>query len=152
MAHSVEEPTGNSTSTNSDSAVNTCTRLQLLQSTHQVKLIQSKTTLIMSACSYRFTALPGYFVDNVAAANSSVGAKPVTARTRPNLGLIDRQYQGSDQDDKLLPWVRFRRHVEKLNREGSLTGESYKVLFLVRHGLSVHNVVMADVGSKEWKV
>jgi hypothetical protein len=99
------------------------------------------------ACSYRFSALSGYFVDNVMAASSCLGGK---LTTRPNLGLIDRQYD-QNQPPNDLPWTRFRRHVDHLNQQ-SAPGESYKVLYLVCHGLSVHNIFMEEVGIEAWKV
>jgi broad specificity phosphatase PhoE len=98
------------------------------------------------ACSYRFSALSGYFVDNVMAASSCLGGK---LTTRPNLGLIDRQYD-QNQPPNDLPWTRFRRHVDHLNQQ-SAPGESYKVLYLVCHGLSVHNIFMEEVGIEAWK-
>ncbi|KAK0625941.1 phosphoglycerate mutase [Immersiella caudata] len=98
------------------------------------------------ACSYRFSALSGYFVDNVLEASSCLGGK---LTTRPNLGLIDRQYD-PNQPSGELPWARFRQHVDHLNQQ-SPPGESYKVLYLVRHGLSVHNIFMEEVGNEAWK-
>jgi len=98
-------------------------------------------------CSYRFSALSGFFVDNVIAAIACLGGK---LTTRPNLGLLDRQYDSNQTSDS-LPWVRFRQHVDALNKQ-SLAAESYKVLYLARHGLSVHNIVMEEVGGEAWNV
>lgn len=97
-------------------------------------------------CNYRFTSIPGYFIDNVVAASSCPGGK---LTTRPSLGIIDQQYSQSEINDR-SPWVRFSQHLDTLNRN-SLAGESYKLVYLIRHGMSVHNLVMEQVGGEAWK-
>ncbi|KAK1763394.1 hypothetical protein QBC33DRAFT_598619 [Phialemonium atrogriseum] len=97
-------------------------------------------------CRFKFSYVPGYFVDSVEAAKACPSSKLIT---QPNLGLLRRTYDFEESAPGELPWARFRNHVDALNRNSS-PGESYKLLYLVRHGLSVHNIVMAKVGSDSW--
>lgn len=48
-------------------------------------------------------------------------------------------------------WQRFAKHVERLNRAAA-DGETYKVLFVTRHGQGYHNVMEAKVGTAAWEV
>ncbi|KAK0753692.1 histidine phosphatase superfamily [Schizothecium vesticola] len=101
------------------------------------------------ACRYKFSVVPGYFIDNVAAAKDCPGSK---LTTRPNLGLVERLYESDDAASApKSSWVRFCQHVETLNRD-SAPGESFKILFITRHGLSVHNAVMERVGNAAWNI
>jgi hypothetical protein len=97
---------------------------------------------------YRFSYVPGYFIDGAEAAKTCPESK---LTTQPNLGLLDRSYDSPQCSPEETPWAQFSRHLELLNRN-SPHGESYKLLYLLRHGLSVHNIVMANVGSDAWKV
>jgi hypothetical protein len=105
--------------------------------------------LNMNSCKYRFSAVPDFFIDYVKAAKECPNSKLTRQST---LGLLERAYDTDTKptDDRSL-WTRFASYVETLNRQ-SQPWESYKVLHLVRHGLSVHNVVMEKVGSAAWKV
>ncbi|KAI1115903.1 histidine phosphatase superfamily [Nemania sp. NC0429] len=101
----------------------------------------------MASCKYRFSVVPGFFNDYKKAAERC----PKSKLTRqPALGLLERAYDTDAKpvDDRSL-WTRFASFVEALNHD-SRPGESYKVLHLVRHGVSVHNVVMEKVGSAAW--
>ncbi|KAK4140056.1 histidine phosphatase superfamily [Dichotomopilus funicola] len=97
---------------------------------------------------YRFFHVPGYFVDGPEAARACPGSK---LTTQPNLGLLERPYDSAPNENAAgdAPWTRFSAHVEWLNKN-SPPGVSYKLLYLLRHGLSVHNVVMAKVGRDAW--
>ncbi|KAL2127555.1 hypothetical protein VTI74DRAFT_10561 [Chaetomium olivicolor] len=95
---------------------------------------------------YRFSYVPGYFVDGAEAAKACPDSK---LTTQPNLGLLEKACDTAQNPAGEAPWAQFSRHVEWLNRN-SPYGVSYKLLYLLRHGLSVHNVVMAKVGRDSW--
>ncbi|KAM3438804.1 hypothetical protein MY4824_003106 [Beauveria thailandica] len=101
-----------------------------------------------SVCKSRFTVEEGYFVDYAEAARACSRSK---LKTLPNMGLLERQYPESTDDSDAGPgWARFARHVQYLNDKAE-AGSTYKLLLVVRHGRGVHNVVMDEVGSAEWK-
>ncbi|KAM3553824.1 hypothetical protein ARSEF4850_006751 [Beauveria asiatica] len=83
-----------------------------------------------SVCKSRFTVEEGYFVDYAEAA---------------------RACSRTDDSDAGPGWARFARHVQYL-KDKAEAGSTYKLLLVVRHGRGVHNVVMDEVGSAEWKV
>jgi hypothetical protein len=64
--------------------------------------------------------------------------------------LIERSYPSED-DSKEKQWKRFETHVVSLEA-AKKEGESYKVLFLGRHGQGWHNVAEAKYGTKAWDV
>lgn len=100
--------------------------------------------------NYKFSAIPGFFVDYVKLGKDAPGKK---VTTQPLLGILERSYE-TDSDvaaETQTQWSRFACYVEHLNRH-SRNGESYKLLYVIRHGLGVHNVVMEKVGSEAWKV
>jgi hypothetical protein len=99
---------------------------------------------------YLFSYVPGYFVDSVEAAKACLDSK---LTTQPNLGLLESWEASGTAPNPAgeAPWARFSRHLEWLNTS-SPPGVSYKLLYLLRHGLSVHNVVMAKVGREAWNV
>ncbi|CAI6092660.1 unnamed protein product [Clonostachys chloroleuca] len=101
-----------------------------------------------STCGYQFSSEATWFVDYVEASRACPQSKLVT---QPNLGLLDVVYKS---DDGLLSeirgWGGFVRYVQHLNDKTD-PSTSYKVLLVVRHGRGVHNVVMDEVGSAEWK-
>ncbi|PHH89511.1 hypothetical protein CDD83_5883 [Cordyceps sp. RAO-2017] len=102
----------------------------------------------MASCKYRFSVVPGFFIDYVEAAKENPGSK---LTRQPGLGLRERTYDSDGiRSNRGTLWMRFADYVETLNRQ-SPPGESYKVLHLVRHGLAVHNVVMEKIGSASWK-
>ncbi|KAI1856839.1 hypothetical protein JX265_011480 [Neoarthrinium moseri] len=105
---------------------------------------------IASARAFLYSFMPGYFVDYVEAAKDYPDAK---ARTLPKLGILPREYDVTGLDPSINGyepgWTRFTNYLKQLN-ERSSNGDSYKVLFVVRHGLGVHNIVMEEVGSPAW--
>jgi hypothetical protein len=64
--------------------------------------------------------------------------------------LIDRSYPGEDNSDG-KQWKRFEAYVSSLEA-AKKEGESFKVLFLGRHGEGWHNVAEAKYGTKAWDV
>jgi broad specificity phosphatase PhoE len=99
--------------------------------------------------NYKFSMVPGFFVDYSELGKTIPDGK---VTTQPQLGLVGQCYDTDpDPTSKDLPqWSRFARYVEHLNKN-SPDGISYKLLYLVRHGIGVHNVVMEKVGSAAWK-
>ncbi|KAI1047539.1 hypothetical protein LB505_014074 [Fusarium chuoi] len=87
-------------------------------------------------CSYKFTFEPDWFVDYPVISHSYPGSK---LTTQPNLGLLD------DRE-----WARLTEHVEQSNDQDD-SDVSHKILLVARHGHGVHNDVMEEVGSEEWK-
>lgn len=73
--------------------------------------------------------------------------------THGDLGLIPQSYFGevASEDKGLTNWQRFAKHVERLN-QAAPDGETYKVLFVTRHGQGYHNVMEAKVGTPAWEV
>jgi len=101
------------------------------------------------ACNYRFSFVPGFFADYVEVAK---GCPNSQVTTQPGLGLLERTYDTAPfSSDDLPQWKRFTDYVENLNKHSPI-GESYKLIYLVRHGLSVHNIFMDKVGHDAWKV
>lgn len=102
-----------------------------------------------STCSYRFSSEGGRFIDYVEAARASPQSK---LTTQPNLGLLDVVHESDNGPlGEGQGWGGLARYVQRCN-EKSEPGVSYKVLLVVRHGRGVHNVVMDEVSSAEWKV
>jgi broad specificity phosphatase PhoE len=69
-----------------------------------------------------------------------------------NLGLINRGYPTDtffDPDGTKTQWQRFEHYVRWLN-SNSQDGETYKVLYLARHGEGWHNIQEAKVGTRLW--
>ena len=78
---------------------------------------------------------------------------PGAISTYDQLGIIeekDYDQDGNPSTPTSSQWERLENHVAKLNRESD-GHELYKVIYVVRHGRGVHNVVMDAVGP-EWKV
>ncbi|ORY66139.1 histidine phosphatase superfamily [Pseudomassariella vexata] len=101
-------------------------------------------------CKFTFNFIPGFFEDYVQIAKDSANG---LASTQHNLGLIDRAYETDSHlrsSGSLTQWERFTRYIEHLNQH-SPAGESYKLIYVIRHGTGVHNVVMERVGSEAWK-
>lgn len=69
---------------------------------------------------------------------------------KQNFGLIERNYptNGKEEGDK-KPWQRFEQYMRSI-ADSAKQGESYKVLFLGRHGQGWHNVAEAKYGTKAW--
>ncbi|KAF2707957.1 phosphoglycerate mutase-like protein [Pleomassaria siparia CBS 279.74] len=70
---------------------------------------------------------------------------------KENFGLIDRKYGTEILDEEIAKqhWQSFERYVKRVN-EKSADGESYKVLFLGRHGQGFHNVAETKYGTEAW--
>ncbi|ORY62387.1 histidine phosphatase superfamily [Pseudomassariella vexata] len=96
---------------------------------------------------YEFSYIPGFFTDYM-----ELGKRDPNKRvlTQPRLGILPQSYDtGSSGDEILSQWKQLERHLEYLNQKNS-GGESYKVLYVIRHGYSVHNLVRSKVGKYEW--
>jgi len=72
------------------------------------------------------------------------------AQRKQNFGLISRSYS-TDSNAEEQQWKRFEKHVRSLE-EAKQPNESYKVLFLGRHGEGWHNVAEKKYGTKAWDV
>ncbi|RMZ73855.1 phosphoglycerate mutase [Pyrenophora seminiperda CCB06] len=69
---------------------------------------------------------------------------------KENFGLVSRSYPtDSEEQEQEQQWKRFEKYVRSLE-EGKQAGESYKVLFLGRHGEGWHNVAEAKYGTEAW--
>jgi broad specificity phosphatase PhoE len=70
---------------------------------------------------------------------------------KENFGLIDREYSTETSPTTQLRqhWTQFSEHIRALNSD-TAPGESYKVLFLGRHGQGWHNVAESKYGTKAW--
>lgn len=102
-----------------------------------------------SMCNYRFSSDASWFIDYAEAARACPQSK---LTTHPNLGLLDQIYGSDDKSPgESRGWAGLARHVQDLN-DKNYPGVVYKILLVVRHGRGVHNVVMDEVGSAEWKV
>ena len=101
---------------------------------------------------YKFTLMPEFFVNYHEIARQSPDSK---VTTQPSLGLIDQPYSAPsntqpDAEPK-KPWERFTAHINQLNTE-SPDSVTYKIIYLTRHGLGIHNVFEAKVGREAWNV
>ncbi len=104
------------------------------------------------ACHYRFKILPEYFVDYFETAKQCPGQK---VTTQPNFGLVYQPNAAVEESQQVvkpeMPWEHFKSHVHRLNAN-SPDHIMYKVLYLTRHGLGVHNLYEAEVGREAWNV
>ncbi|KAK7946148.1 phosphoglycerate mutase [Apiospora aurea] len=93
---------------------------------------------------YAFSLIDNVFADKVRADPNN--RKPPTLIRQPQLGLMpDFDGVGSSCDKGILqPWARIRSYVDKLNRENK-QGAKYKVIFVLRHGYSLHNYIEKGV-------
>ncbi|KAF3009081.1 hypothetical protein E8E14_008342 [Neopestalotiopsis sp. 37M] len=96
---------------------------------------------------YKFTAIPGVFEDHAEIAKS---APDKMVRTQPNLGLLHQTYASDSSDHaQNSQWKKFARYLALLNKSCP-DDTSYKLIYLIRHGSSVHNEVMKVVGD-DWR-
>jgi hypothetical protein len=97
---------------------------------------------------YKFTAITGVFEDHAEIAKS---APDKMVRTQPNLGLLHQSWESDipehAQNSQWKRFVRYLSHINKICPDGT----SYKLIYLIRHGSSVHNEVMKVVGD-DWRV
>lgn len=70
---------------------------------------------------------------------------------KSNFGLLDRSYPTDLADSDAKIWHRFEKYV-KSKADEAKEGESFKVLFLGRHGQGWHNVAETKYGTKAWDV
>ncbi|KAK4447248.1 histidine phosphatase superfamily [Podospora aff. communis PSN243] len=95
--------------------------------------------------AYKFTCDLSYFVDFPDAAKKCPKSRLIT---QPNLGLLETAFSDTT-DPPSTSWDRFRTRIEELNHAGP-PSVSFKLVYVVRHGLGVHNVVEAKVGRRAW--
>ncbi|KAK7973378.1 hypothetical protein PG996_007605 [Apiospora saccharicola] len=105
---------------------------------------------------YKFSLVDNVFEEQARKAPKG-SPKPLTLIQQPSLGLLPNFDKGSSSFDENVPepWARIRNYVDALNREGannkksteSPEGAKYKVIFLLRHGYSLHNYI--EKGVKE---
>lgn len=106
-------------------------------------------------CSFKFQAVPNFFVDYTEMVRQSPSFR---ATTLPGLGLTEQNYDTdgtakanhSPGNDK-KHWERFRDYIEYLNGQ-TPASTMYKVLYITRHGLGYHNVFESEVGRDMWNV
>ncbi|KAK8023631.1 hypothetical protein PG993_011697 [Apiospora rasikravindrae] len=93
---------------------------------------------------YAFTLVNGVFEDKVRTDPNN--RKPPTLIRQPQLGLKSYFDGTSNPCDKNIPqpWDRLRDYVDVLNRESN-EGAKYKVIFVLRHGYSLHNYIEKGV-------
>ncbi|KAK6079583.1 phosphoglycerate mutase [Seiridium cupressi] len=117
---------------------------------HQLTALSSLTILFVAetTCNYKFSFMPGFFIDYVEAAQQYPEGK---VQTQPRLGILTRDYDG---EDPVVPharqWKRLAKYIKRLNA-ASKDGESYKILYVIRHGFGIHNQVMEEVGREAWR-
>jgi broad specificity phosphatase PhoE len=70
---------------------------------------------------------------------------------KSNFGLINRSYDTDAASAEKEQWKRLERYVRHVQSQAR-DGESFKVLFLGRHGQGWHNVAEAKYGTKAWDV
>ncbi|KAJ4373001.1 putative phosphoglycerate mutase pmu1 [Neocucurbitaria cava] len=94
---------------------------------------------------FNYTVRKGYFLQS----EDSTNDKDFDFR-KSNFGLINRSYDtdpSSEEGEE--QWKRFERYV-RTQESRTKEGESFKVLFLGRHGQGWHNVAEAKYGTKAW--
>ncbi|EDU45207.1 phosphoglycerate mutase family protein [Pyrenophora tritici-repentis] len=92
---------------------------------------------------YKYTVQKGFFMQSEDETDDS----EFDFRNH-NFGLISRSYP-IDEDASEFQWRRFENYVRSLEATKQ-PNESYKVLFLGRHGEGWHNVAEAKYGTKAW--
>lgn len=83
-----------------------------------------------------------------------VASSLISSLASTNLGLINRTYPTDatfDPDGTKEQWQRLENYVRHLNSVAK-DGESYKVMYVGRHGEGWHNVEEANVGGHLWDV
>ncbi|KAF1833643.1 phosphoglycerate mutase family protein [Decorospora gaudefroyi] len=92
---------------------------------------------------FRYTVQKGHFLQS----EDGTDDQTFDFKTQ-NFGLINRSYD-TDIDEEPPQWTRFSNHVRVLEHSKK-PNESFKVLFLGRHGQGWHNVAEAKYGTKAW--
>ncbi|KAK7917616.1 hypothetical protein PG985_011224 [Apiospora marii] len=104
--------------------------------------------------NYEFSLVPGVFeydYDDVTKLNEEreeEGKDPIppTLKRLPRLGLrtdFDKSTR-SVHENESSPWARIRDYVDILNEEAA-DGANHKVIFVIRHGYSLHNYIEKGV-------
>ncbi|KAI0164378.1 phosphoglycerate mutase-like protein [Hypoxylon sp. FL1284] len=100
-----------------------------------------------SARTFAYRVVSGYFCHDDEETGPGYRAK-----TRPDLGLINRTYETDavfDPAGNKTQWERLVYFVEHQNRLGQGKVQ-YKLIILIRHGQGYHNVKEAQVGRQAW--
>ncbi|KAJ4404279.1 putative phosphoglycerate mutase pmu1 [Didymella pomorum] len=93
---------------------------------------------------YRYTVQKGVFLQSEDSTDDTeFGFK------KENFGLISRSYPTDTPDTSSSIWPRFETYIRSV-ASSAKPGESYKVLFLGRHGQGWHNVAESKYGTKAW--
>lgn len=72
------------------------------------------------------------------------------SQKKQNFGLIERDYDTDQEEDvEKSQWQRFEKYVRHVNGKSG-DKESFKVLFLGRHGQGWHNVAETKYGTAAW--
>ncbi|KAF3004594.1 hypothetical protein E8E14_006582 [Neopestalotiopsis sp. 37M] len=85
---------------------------------------------------YKFEIVPGFFRPGKDIAKDYDGLVPTVER----LSILDRNYE-TDDGQPAAQWARFKKYVNYLNKTSD-ENTSYKLFYVLRHGVGVHNVVM----------
>ncbi|KAK8005068.1 histidine phosphatase superfamily [Apiospora arundinis] len=106
---------------------------------------------------YKFSLVPNIFdyeyedtESNEQRAKEGKGPKPPTLRRVDILGLKEH-FDGPESADgaKLPPWARVRPYLTTLN-DADRDGARHKVIFVLRHGFSLHNYIEQGV-KNDWR-
>jgi broad specificity phosphatase PhoE len=109
---------------------------------------------------YRYTVQKGVFLQSEDSTNDTVFdfvcvhqpiIHPCLTRQqkKQNFGLIDRSYPTDTPDSPSKIWPRFEAYIRSV-ASSAQPGESFKVLFLGRHGQGWHNVAESKYGTAAW--
>ncbi len=105
-----------------------------------------------STSRFKFQAVPEFFFDYWGAAQQD---PTFQATTLPAYGLVDKEYQTANNQslkaEGKKPWQRFQAYVKHLNEQES-GSTTYKIVYIMRHGLGHHNVYESKVGRDAWNV
>jgi broad specificity phosphatase PhoE len=101
----------------------------------------------LQSTTWKYTAQKGFFSHD-----EDPESWDFRATTRTNLGLLEREYPTDatfDPKREQTQWQRFEHYVYELNKQNP-TVKAYKMLYIIRHGQSIHNVKEKEVGRAEW--
>ncbi|KAH6714579.1 histidine phosphatase superfamily [Leptodontidium sp. MPI-SDFR-AT-0119] len=106
------------------------------------------TRPLATTAHFRYSSVPGFFLQD------DPKTDPLTfdAMTS-NFGLVDQKLDTDarlpDKGKNLTQWQRFAFKISTLNKE-AIDTESYKLLFIGRHGKGYHNLGKEYYGSNAW--
>lgn len=101
------------------------------------------------AYKYKFRQVPSIFAEF----DKIKGNEKKEIPRQENLGIIEQEYEMGEQSAALrgqTQWARFAEYVKYLNATSD-ENVSYKLFYVVRHGVGVHNVVMKALALAEAK-